>query len=165
MIPPPINAHIGHGRHVAGYALRASTAGRMPMMFRHIKACRQVALRADRIAFCAQRAAMRVVAIGADHAGALHAALREGSPLKHLALNLAIGVIFALLEQHGCMRVQKALSRQWVCDQRARSGMARRTAFHLSSGGLPRRPIPTRDATRIILGEAPGAAGSIAKPC
>ena len=165
MIPPPINAHIGHGRHVAGYALRASTAGRMPMMFRHIKACRQVALRANRIAFCAQRAAMRVVTIGADHAGALHAALREGSPLKYFALNLAIGVIFALLEQHGCMGVQKALAWQRVRDQRARSGMARRAAFHLSRGGLPRRPIPTRDATRIILGEAPGATGSIAKPC
>ena len=91
--------------------MRASTAGRMPMMFRHIKACRQVALRANRIAFCAQRAAVRFVAIGADYAGALHPALREGTPLKHLALNLAIGVIFALLEQHGCMGVQKALSR------------------------------------------------------
>ena len=135
------------------------------MMFRHIKACRQVALCADRVAFCAQRAAMRVVTIGAYHAGALHAALREGSPLKHFALNLAIGVIFALLEQHRCMRVQKALSRQWVCDQRARSGMAGRAAFHLSSGGLPRRTIPMRDTTRIILGEAPSATRSIAKPC
>ena len=40
VIPAPIHAHIGHGRHVAGYALRASTARRMPMMFCHIKACR-----------------------------------------------------------------------------------------------------------------------------
>ena len=51
VIPPPIHAHIGHGWHVAGYALCASTARRMPMMFRHIKTCRQVALRADRVAF------------------------------------------------------------------------------------------------------------------
>ena len=108
---------------------------------------------------------MRVMAIGADHAGALHAALREGSPLKYFALNLAIGVIFALLEQHWCMRIQKALAWQRVRDQRARSGMAGRAAFHLSSGGLPRRPIPMRDATRIILGEAPGSTGRIAKPC
>ena len=145
--------------------MRASTARRMPMMFRHIKTCRQVALRADRVAFCAQRTAMRVVAIGADHAGALHAALREGAPLNYFALNLTSGVIFALLEQHGCMGVQKALAWQRVRDQRARSGMAGCAGFDLSGSGLPRRPIPMRDATRIILGEAPGATGRIAKPC
>ena len=107
---------------------------------------------------------MRFVAIGADHAGALHPALREGTPLKHLALNLAIGVIFALLEQHGCMRVQKALAWQRVRDQRARSGMAGCSGFDLSGSGLPRRPIPMRDATRVILGKAPGSTGSIAEP-
>ena len=123
-----------------------------------------MALRADRVAFCAQRTAMRVMAIGADHAGALHAALREGSPLKYFALNLTIGVIFALLEQHGCMGVQKALAWQRVRDQRARSGMAGCAGFDLSGSGLPRRPIPMRDATRVILGKAPGSTRRIAEP-
>lgn len=99
--------------------MRASTAGRMPMMFRHIKACRQMALCADRIAFGAQRTAMRVMAISANHAGALHAALHEGSPFEYLTLNLAIGVILALLQQQRRMSVQKALPRQRVRNQGA----------------------------------------------
>ncbi len=107
---------------------------------------------------------MRVVAIGADYAGALHPALREGAPLKHLALNFAIGVIFAVLEQHGSMGVQKALARQWVRDQRARSGMARCAAFHLCGGRLPWRPHPSRDAARVILAETPGTIRAITQP-
>src|SRR2546425_10352689 len=47
----------------------------------------------------AERAAVRVVAIGARHATGEHLRLQEGAVLVHLVADLPVGVVEAVLEQ------------------------------------------------------------------
>ena len=107
---------------------------------------------------------MRVVAIGADHAGTKHARLREGSPFENLTLNLAVSVVFTTLQQQRRMGIKEATARKRVSDQRAGARMAWGAGFHLCCSGLPWWPNPLRDAARVILGETPGTTRTIAQP-
>src|SRR3954451_6395009 len=98
MITACINTHVGHRRHMAGCALRAGPARQMMVVGRGFETRRQMALRADRIAFGAQPQAVRIVAVITDHAGTLHAALGEGPPFEDLALDLPVSMVEPALE-------------------------------------------------------------------
>jgi hypothetical protein len=128
-----------------------------------VEAGRQVALRADGVALSAPPTTVRVVAIGADHAGALHATLREGSPFEDLALDLAIGVVFAAHQQQRRVGVEEARAGQRVGHDRACAGMAWGAGLDLRRRRLAGRAVPVGDAARVARHEAPGAAGGIAQ--
>lgn len=51
VIPPPVDAHISHPRHMAGNTLRALRSSWVAMVFGRVKTRRQMALRADGISF------------------------------------------------------------------------------------------------------------------
>src|SRR5262245_19015091 len=59
----------------------------------------RVALQAHRAAVRAERQAVRIVAVGARHAGLVHPALEEGAVLVDLVLDLAIDEVERLFEQ------------------------------------------------------------------
>ena len=73
--------------------------GLVEVVLRVVVARGQVALRADRVALGAQRAAVRVVAVAAGHARAVHPALQERAPDVDLVALLAVGVVQAGREQ------------------------------------------------------------------
>ena len=64
------------------------------MMVHDIEFRRQVALRAESIALLAERQAVRLVAIGTDDAGMIHAALDERAIFEHFTIDLPIGIIY-----------------------------------------------------------------------
>jgi hypothetical protein len=79
---------------------------------------------------------MRVVTIGADHAGMKHARLREGPPFEYFALNLAVSMVFTALHQQRRVCIKEAASRYRISNQRPGARMAWRAGFNLRSGGL-----------------------------
>ena len=137
--------------------MRPGAAWRVVVVLGGVEALRQVALRADGIALGAQALAVRVVAIGADHAGALHAALAEAAPFEDLAEDLAVGVVEAGVEQGRRVGVEETRTGQRVGGDRAGAGVAGGADLGLRLG-LPRRTFPMGDAARVVLGETPGAA-------
>ena len=128
VIAARIDDHVGLGRHVAGDALRAGAAGRVVMVL-------DVSNFAGRW-HCAQRALpsarrsrrVRVVAVGAGDAGAVHAALQERAVFEHLAVDLAVGVIKAGLEQRRAGRQSRNLPARRIVVERpcAARGRGRR---------------------------------------
>ena len=99
VIAPDMNLHIGPLRHMAGDASSGRRALGVTMMPRLIEHRLRMTLGAQSIALGAQRGAMRLVAIDAGHARAMHAALLEGAPFEDLVLDLAIGEIEPRLQQ------------------------------------------------------------------
>jgi hypothetical protein len=164
VVAPPIHAHVGHRWHVAGDAFRPRATRRVPMMLRHIEARGQVALRADGIALRAQATAVRVMAVGADDTGALHAALREGSPFEDLALDLAIRMIVARRQQHRRVSAEEARAGQRAGHDRAGAGMAGCAHLDLRGGHLARRTVPARNAPAARHRPAPRPAPRSYRP-
>ena len=72
---------------------------------------------------------MRLVAIRADHAGALHPALREAAPFEDLALDLAIRMVFAARQKQRRMGVQEALPGQRIGGARQAEGIDAKRAI------------------------------------
>ena len=74
-----------------------------------------MAPRADRIRlFDAE--AVRVVAVAADHARAVHPALEERAPHVDLVEDLTVRVVQALLEERGAVAIEESVSGLTVCD-------------------------------------------------
>jgi len=94
-----IDHHVGRRRHVAVGALGAARALGMEVMRLGVVLRREVALRAHRVARRAQLLRVRVVAVAARHARAVHPALQERTPDEHLVALLAVGVIEARRQQ------------------------------------------------------------------
>ena len=89
----------------------------------------QVALAADGVALGAQLQAVRLVAVGAGHAGRVHPALQERAVDEHLAVDLAVGVVEGRVEQ------------RWAGSRRAAAGRSRGRRPAASGGhGRGRRP-------------------------
>jgi hypothetical protein len=152
VIASPVDAHVGHGRHVAGRKLRALAARAMVMMRGNIEACGEVALRADHVALRPQRATMRLVAIGTDHARLAHARLRERAPLEDLAPDLAVGMVLPALEQQRRVGVEEPRRRRDGGCGRGRGRMSRPARRWTGAAALPgarcRADRPRRSARR-----------------
>jgi hypothetical protein len=89
MVVAIMRDHVGTRRHVAG---RAPPAGPVDVVVVRgcVEARRQVALRANGVTLCPQLQTVRLVAVRAGDAGAMHGALHERAVLKDFAIDLAI---------------------------------------------------------------------------
>ena len=91
VIAPAVDDHVGRARHMALRALRAGGAGGVTVMRRRVVLARRVTLAADRVAVDAQLLCVRVVAVAAGHALAMHAALQPRAPDEDFVALLAVG--------------------------------------------------------------------------
>ena len=105
VISAGVDHHVRPRRHVAGDAAPGLRARLVMVVLRAVEPGGEVALRAHGIARGAQPEPVRLVAVGARHAGLEHAALEERPVLVDLAQDLAVGVVEARVEQRpacGC---------------------------------------------------------------
>ena len=109
VIAPAVDDHVGRPRHVAVGALRAGGAGRVTVMRRRVVLARRMTLAADRIAVDAQLLRVRVVAVAAGHALAMHAALQPRAPDEDFVALLAVDVIQPAHQQRRQVVVEERL--------------------------------------------------------
>ena len=88
-----VDHHISRRRHVTARALRTGAARGMMMMGRLVETRRRVTLPADRVALCAQLAAVWFVTVAAGHACRVHPALEKRSPVVDFVSLLAVRII------------------------------------------------------------------------
>src|SRR4051812_13496417 len=93
----------------------------------------EMALRAERIAGCAEREAVRLVAVPARPTRAVHLALHERAVLVHLALDLAAGVVQPLGQERGEVGVEQLLARAVLRRDHAAPHVARRAGVDLAT--------------------------------
>ena len=158
---PFVHAHIGARWHVAGDALRCGRgrggrSGDVVGMRRSVETLRCVAGGTGVIARRAQLGAMRIMAIRAGDARAIHLALQERTRFEDLIADLPIGEIEAIVEQRQGVLIG--------ADMRAiRQDMSARMAGGalVQLGIIAPRALPLADAARVL--GAPVPAGGVAE--
>ena len=114
------------------------------------KALGQMALAADRVALGAQLQAVRLVAVGAGHPGRVHPALQERAVVEDLAVDLAVGVVEARVEQRGPVAVEQRLADRVPVAERRAAGMAGRADLRLGAGRQRRHALGDARALREL---------------
>ena len=145
VIAPLVDDHVGLRRHVAVDALRAGAArlvmGDAPRTsnFAGMWHCAQSALPSARSC-----RAVRLVAVRAGDAGMVHPALQERAVFEHLAVDLAVGMVQARLQQRRQVGVE-----EWRADRRVLGdrpcgarGTARRRRAPAEPSGSVRCAMP-----------------------
>ncbi len=105
VVVPVIHHHVVARGHVAIYTGRARALGLVPMMGLGVKYRGRMAARAERVAFGAQRGAVRFVTVGADHSRRVHTALQKGTVNIHFLKDLAVGEVQSGLDQGQAVEV------------------------------------------------------------
>jgi len=88
---------------------------------------------AERVAGVPDLEAVGVVAVAAGDASTVHLTLQKRPVLIHLVLDLAIGIIEALLQQCGAMGIHEWSARYVAVVEDATPGMAAGTRFDLET--------------------------------
>ena len=91
-------------------ALRALAPGHVMMMCCAVELRRRMTLRAHGVAFGAQLAAMRLVAIAAGDACRVHLALQERTPVVDFVALLPIGMVERRAEQRRPVVIEERLA-------------------------------------------------------
>ena len=99
------NYHVDFGRHMTRYALRPGRASLVEVVGRCVEPFGRMAMGAERVPGVPQPEAVGVVAVTAGDASTVHLALQKRPVFIHLILDLAIGIIEALLQQRGTMGI------------------------------------------------------------
>ncbi len=94
--------------------------------------------RAQRIALGADAESVRIVAVAAAHALAVHPALDEGAVHVDLGLDLTVGVIQVFAQQLRLEVVQKRTTDSWLGAHRVAAGVAARAGLDLPARVAPR---------------------------
>jgi len=88
---------------------------------------------AERVAGVSELEAVGVVAVAAGDTSTVHLALQKRPVLIHFILDLAIGIIEALLQQRGTMGIHEWSARYVAVVEDAAPGMAAGTRFDLET--------------------------------
>ena len=112
---------------------------------------------AHRVALLAEARAVRIVAVRAGHARAVHRALEERAVLVDLVADLAVGVVARALEEAHAIRLLQRLTRQEVAPDRSAARVTSTTRFHLGAR-RQRHGAPGDGLTRC---ERPAVAGRV----
>ena len=100
-----VDHHVGGGRHVAPDAIDAARPCRVEVMLRRLVRLARMAAETDLAPWCAELAAVRVVAVRARHATVEHLRLQKGAVLVDLVADLPVRVVEPILEQRDSMGV------------------------------------------------------------
>ena len=161
VVGPTVDHHeVGLG-HVAVGARGAGAAGRVAMVAGAVVLARRMALRAHRIAVSTQFLGVRVVAIAAGHALAVHLALQPRTPHEDFVALLAVGVVQARCQHRRQVVVEKRLAGLVALGDLGATGVAPGADLDLAVGAA----APAAHRVAGIGVDAPGHTAALVQRC
>ena len=138
-----IDQHVIRRRHVAVRALAADASARMMVMRRRVVFRGEVALGAQPVPVHPELGAVRLVAIAARNATAIHLALQERAPDVNLVALLSIRVVERRFQRRRAVVIQKTLP------ARHPSAICARRAWHGAQTSISASERLSRTARRV----------------